>query len=570
MLKKVLLYIFFFHFSFAGISQLDTININQPYYSIDQGKKLILINADIQVLNQNYPGHKTAIRLEDSLYQFSDTVFTLQTGIRYGATLNDILYGIYFSELPVIRLVVNDTIRDSPKVLGHFEMLHPALETITHLVGVEYRGASSQAYPKKSMEVEFWTDSLGDDSEDISLLGMLPKNDSWNLQALYVEACRSNSMISNAIWEKIHQSHYIASEPEAKSGIQMKYAEVFLNSNYYGLYAIGQKVNRDLLKLRKNEPETVRGELIKCDDWTPGTLFTGAMNFDNSLRELNGFEYSYPKNITDWGGLNSLIDFVVNALPSSFRNDISTHFNMQNAVDYFLFLNLLRANDNHGKNIYLARYDTGSSYFYVPWDLDGTFGYMWDGSKQDITDDLNLDNGLFARLWNDSTFRSQLSIRWNKLRTNELSDSSLTAILQHEFDYLSQNGVYEREELARDEYQFSDTNCTYMADWLQRRLQYLDFEFNTILTSDDLPDLTNNAIHVFPNPVQEEVSIRFLEKIRQISVYNIDGKCISTLPVNSKQCSVSVAHLSPGIYLLKAVSVNGATFTKRFVKVAIY
>jgi hypothetical protein len=100
---------------------------------------------------------------------------------------------------------------------------------------------------------------------------------------------------------------------------------------------------------------------------------------------------------------------------------------------------------------------------------------MWDGSKQDITDDLNLDNGLFARLWNDSTFRSQLSIRWNQLRTNELSDTSLKGMLQLEFDYLSQNGVYEREELAWDEYQFSDTNCTYMADWLQRRLQYLDF-----------------------------------------------------------------------------------------------
>jgi spore coat protein H len=286
MLKKVLRYTFFLLYSHIGLSQNDTIQINPPYFSIDQGKKLILINADIQVLNQNYPGHKTAIRLEDSLYQFSDTVFTLQTGIRYGATLNDILYGIYFSELPVIRLVVNDTIRDSPKVLGHFEMVHPALETLSHLVGLEYRGASSQAYPKKSMELEFWADSLGDDSEDISLLGMLPKNNSWNLQALYVEACRTNSMVSNAIWEKIHHAHYLSSEPEAKSGIRMKYVEVFLNSSYYGLYAIGQKVNRDLLKLKKNEPETVRGELIKCDDWTPGTLFTGTMSFDNSLRRI--------------------------------------------------------------------------------------------------------------------------------------------------------------------------------------------------------------------------------------------------------------------------------------------
>ncbi len=570
MLKKVLLYIFFFHFSFAGISQLDTININQPYYSIDQGKKLILINASIQELNQTYASGKIAIVLNDTLYQFSDTIYTLHTGIQYHAKLNGDMYGIYFSNLPIVRLVVTDSIRDSPKVPGHFEMVHPALETLSHLVGLEYRGASSQAYPKKSMELEFWADSLGDDSEDISLLGMLPKNNSWNLQALYVEACRTNSMVSNAIWEKIHHAHYLSSEPEAKSGIRMKYVEVFLNNSYYGLYAIGQKVNRDLLKLKKNEPETVRGELIKCDDWTPGTLFTGAMNFDNSLRELNGFEYSYPKNITDWGGLNSLIDFVVNALPSSFRNDISTHFNMQNAVDYFLFLNLLRANDNHGKNIYLARYDIDSSYFYVPWDLDGTFGYMWDGSKQDITDDLNLDNGLFARLWNDSTFRSQLSIRWNKLRTNELSDSSLTAILQHEFDYLTQNGVYEREGLAWVGYQFNEANCTYMADWLQRRLQYLDFKFNTTLATNDLSGLSHSLIHIFPNPVQEELRIRFNEKMRQISIYYIDGNCIATYPVYSNNYSVSVAQLPAGIYLLKAESMNGEIFTNRFVRVAIH
>jgi hypothetical protein len=41
---------------------------------------------------------------------------------------------------------------------------------------------------------------------------------------------------------------------------------------------------------------------------------------------------------------------------------ISIVFNIDNAVDYFIFLNLLYASDNIGKNNYVAKYDTGQQW----------------------------------------------------------------------------------------------------------------------------------------------------------------------------------------------------------------
>jgi hypothetical protein len=105
---------------------------------------------------------------------------------------------------------------------------------------------------------------------------------------------------------------------------------------------------------------------------------------------------------------------------------------------------------------------------------------------------------------------------------------------------------------------------------LKNVLDRCDFEFNTTLATNDLPDLSHSVICIFPNPVEQEVSITFDEKIRQIGIFTIDGKCIETHAVYSNNYGVSVAHLPAGIYLLKAESMKGTTFTNRFVKVAIH
>ena len=52
---------------------------------------------------------------------------------------------------------------------------------------------------------------------------------------------------------------------------------------------------------------------------------------------------------------------------------------IDNAIDYTLFINLLQGDDNLYKNYYLCVKETDDGYYsYIcPWDLDVTWGNMW-------------------------------------------------------------------------------------------------------------------------------------------------------------------------------------------------
>lgn len=138
-------------------------------------------------------------------------------------------------------------------------------------IGIQYRGGWSQSLPKKSMEIEFWTDSTGTETVDHSLLGMR-SDDDWNLQAMYNEPLRIRSKTSNDLWRMINTLHYQNQEPKAINGIRMKYVELFVNNEYRGLYCLGEKVDRKQLKLKKYNGN-IRGELYKGVSWEGGCKY---------------------------------------------------------------------------------------------------------------------------------------------------------------------------------------------------------------------------------------------------------------------------------------------------------
>src|SRR5690606_6876128 len=107
-------------------------------------------------------------------------------------------------------------------------------------------------------------------------------------------------------------------------------------------------------------------------------------------------------------------------------------------------LNLLRATDNTGKNTYIGKYSENTKYFYVPWDLDGSFGTIWDGTNDNTTTDL-LSNGFYNRLEYDCSsdgFRVNLKNKWLKLRSTVITHNSIMSLFTSNNDYLETNGVY--------------------------------------------------------------------------------------------------------------------------------
>ncbi|MBK9256515.1 MAG: CotH kinase family protein [Saprospiraceae bacterium] len=537
--------------SIIGLAN-NTVVINAKHYFIDESKMLIVSNADLEVINSTWPAIKTQI-IFDTVYQFIIPHHSLIIGKLYEVVneSNQKTFKLYFSELPLIHIRTDEEIVDEPNISGRFEMIENNGQLLESYIGVQYRGGWSQTLPKKSLEIEFLTDETGNETRDVSLLGM-HEDDDWNLQAMYNEPLRIRSKTNNELWKKIHTIHYKNKEPDAVNGISMKYVELFINNEYRGVYCLGEKVNRKQLKLKKHNGN-IRGELYKGVGWGAST-FTSVPLYDNASLDWGGFEYKHPDEEIDWSNLYNFVDFVIRSSSDKFYTEYQNYFHIDNAVDYFIFLNLLRATDNTGKNIYIAKYDTNDKYFYVPWDLDGSFGTIWDGTVDTKTNGL-LSNGFYNRLMNDcfnNGFRNKLRSRWQSLRSDLISHDFLLNMFVANQELLIKNGIYERESLTWPDYAVDSEGIDYISDWIKKRLDFLDVKFNETCTPVSVTDesgLINPTI--FPNPTNDLI---YFDKTHfsdfNVIVSNKLGKVVLHRKITNEDKSLSLKHLENGIYFI--------------------
>jgi len=528
----------------------DTIVVNRPFYHIDHKKNIIIINQRVGSIN-GAGALKEHLMLDDK-YSFVDPVSVVNTAASYQAECKDSLYTVFFTHLPSIHINTKSQIVDAPSIYAEFSLSEASGTIVQSAIGIEIRGGSSQGRPKKSYELSFWNDTVGNASRDVRLLSM--RNDNkWNLQAMYNESARLQSKISNELWQDIHQVYYKNLEPDAKNGVNMEYVEVFINSEYKGVYALSERIDRKQLKLKKYDNQQIKGELYKGSDWGGATTFTSLPPFDNTRDTWGGFEYKHPEEQIDWTNLYNFADFVENSSDQDFYSRYKSLFKLDNAVDYYIFLNLLRATDNTGKNLYIAKYKTGEPYYYVPWDLDGVFGFNWQGLQDNTTNDI-LSNGFYDRLIQDCSpngFRAVLNQRWRSLRTATINENNIMAKINSSNSYLIENNVYEREQMAWGDYQYDSAQLAYIRSWLRDRLNYLDVVFNqSCITLAASPVVKNEVeFKMYPNPAKGYLIVESGSSRCDISIQDITGKIVLKYDLVVGSSKLDVSMLPKGLYI---------------------
>jgi spore coat protein H len=541
----------------------DTITIEPKFYHIDSANHIIIINKEVVQVNEASTELKNIIVL-DKPYTFTQPTLTINTQSSYQVTSAGTTYTVYFTQLPIIHIDTKKEIVDTPSVYATFSMSESSGLVTQSNLGIEIRGGYSQSYPKKSYELSFWADTLGATSRDISFLAM--RNDNkWNLQAMYNEPLRLNNKVSHELWLDIHQIYYKDKEPDAKNGIAMKYVEVFVNNRYKGVYALGERIDRKQLKLKKYN-NGIKGELYKGSGWDDAVVFKSAPTFDNKSDTWSGFEYKEPQEVIDWNNLYNFVNFVTTSKDADFYQQYQQRFRLDNAVDYYIFLNLLRATDNYGKNLYIAKYKTDEPYYYVPWDLDGVFGYNWQGLQDKTTDDI-LTNGFYDRLIQDCAstgFRSALIARWTALRSTVITEDYILAKFKANNEYLLNNNIYEREHLAWNDYQYDEKQLTYVASWLKSRLAYLDVKLmqacpstNAALSAATAKQST--AFKLYPNPTNDYLYVESEATTYEVAIQDMTGETVLKYTSTSKSDKIDISRLNKGLY---AVIVKSKTAIK--------
>lgn len=82
-----------------------------------------------------------------------------------------------------------------------------------------------------------------------------------------------------------------------------------------------------------------------------------------------------------------------------------------------------------------------------------------------------------------------------------------------------------------------------------------------ILGVEDLSDKISQ-ISIYPNPAIDTAHFKSNDMIEEIIIYTVSSQEVLTNQPNSKDCSVNVSHLNPGIYLAKIKTSKGWTSQK--------
>ncbi len=559
--------ILFFFISIVTFSQSVNITADNGKFIIDEDLKLIVCNKDITAHNDLSTTTSLTIDLNGNSYTFNTIPNKLENGKPYDVTFSSTVFKLYFSKLPLININTPNNIPDEPKVLASFTITDTSdAEAIESHCGIELRGGFSQSYPKKSYDLELWEDETGNNSSKESFLNMR-KDDDWILISMYNEPLRIRNMMNHKLWREIHTPYYIDQEDKAMSGIRTEYVELAVNNEYMGIYALGEQVDKKQLQLKKYST-SIKGELYKGVSWGDAVTFSDLENYNNNSRTWSGFEIKYPKenDITDWNNLHSFVDYVINSTNDDFQNTIHDKFQMHNAIDYFIFLNLLRATDNTGKNVYIAKYNENEPYFYVPWDLDGTHGIIWNGERRDRTDDI-LSNGLYRRLFDTFFFNKAAANRWFELRENNaLETNRLVNNISESYNFLLENGNYERETLKWGAASIDLSNLDYTYDWLAKRLDYLDVYFGDNLLGVDENSIPTHEVIVTPNPVNSTFIIKTPHHIASYKIFDSKGRLIKE-EISYNNEPINIKNLASGIYFLRAFTdINNQFATIKILK----
>jgi len=468
-------------------------------------------------------------------------------------------YTYYRSETPLITIATDGPIVNSPAVHGIISVSDANGNTIVMHAGFKIRGTSSQQYDKKSYRVELWADATGAEMMDTTFLGMR-SDDDWNLEAMWAQPLRLRDKVANELWMEMYQLPYLESEPNALPGIRMEYADVFINDSYLGVYALTERMDRKQLELKKYNGE-LRGLLYKGNG-SGAPTFESLPSYDNTSDTWDNYEWVYPNEdeaTINWSHLYSFTNFVMNSSDNAFHAQYSSQFDKSNAIDYFLFINALKAMDNMGRNLFMARYKKTGSYFYLPWDLDAIWGLDTDGTPTNYAGEL-VSNGFFDRLMSDCTangFVASAKTRYNALRSSVLTHDHIMELVQNQYDQLIECGAYEREHEAWPTFTVDENQIKYMSEWIVQRFNYLDGEINAGCGTWAVDETVEDQfVEVFPNPANDHITLRF-DEINEatVALYDMMGRKVYASQTTSDVVVIPTQGFAKGIY---TVVVNAA------------
>jgi hypothetical protein len=289
-------------------------------------------------------------------------------------------------------------------------------------------------------------------------------NDSWILDAMYLDESKVRNKTCFDIWRSLNDSQM------KHRNIEGHFVELFINHQSIGLYCFAEKFTSTKLNT------TTESVFYKGSDNKPNTQFEVLPKGNPNKGHWGDWLQEIPdaKQKITWDSFEELLELAVKKEDIVFMNQIHKELDLDIAIDYYLFINLINGYDNMGKNWMFYQEKKTDLYTIVPWDLDATWGRAHDANKVDYT--WTISNHLFDRLitLNPQNFKQRLKQRWTILRSQKFSAAVLIATFKSNFDVIRVSNVEEVERRCWNSSLDLDKEEAYITQWLQNRLSFVD------------------------------------------------------------------------------------------------
>ena len=392
--------------------------------------------------------------------------------------------------LPIMCISTSGTIPDSKE-----ESVDMQMELFDNRAGISpnvlssdgeirIRGNKTLKYPKKSYKLSLTRVSTSNNkkSNKVSLLGM-PSDEDWVLTAMYEDPEKIRDVFCTNLWK---ESLAKDNEEGIDLGTEYKYVEVFINSEYAGLYALGYKLRNDQLGISKNDKNAA---LFFKDDY---------VHYDSMYLNTSGVPYRY--RILSGQG-TEMFDLLTGAMIQSEQagDDIDSIYSMvdiDNIAGYYLFINLIQGEDNIDNNqyIFIKRDAEGKTkILYSVWDMN----YSW-GNDLGI----NYGYGPDEMFLYDYGFLQHLILKekYLELRETSWSDDSISKMIDEYEAKVYGSGAYLRESEKWQESEFGEYHdLSVFREYVKNRFAAMDkyIEDPVLPSTDDCTEFTFGSREAF-------------------------------------------------------------------------
>ncbi len=509
------------------------------------------------------------------------------------------------SNLPIVVINTNgQNIQDDPKISADMGIIFNG-EGIRNYttdpknnyngkIGIEYRGSSSQMFPKKPFGIELW--DLNNNSIDSSILNM-PKDNDWILGVAYSDKSLMRNSLTFRTWEKMG---YYAPRGEN--------VELILNGEYWGVYYLCEKIKRgnDRLDIAKLDPIEITGDdvtggyILKIDKGTG----SAASEWQSNFPPANNPDGIAPTIMIDYPSTDAIVPQQFNYIKNyvdSFETALATidfldivngyrHFaDEASFIDYLLISEMNKNVDGYRISTFFSKDKTskgGKLKMGPVWDYDLAYGNAnyceaWDhtGFSFDFNMVCGDDTWQIPFWWNrmmeDTLFQNNLRCRWENLKPivfdttiiNQYLDSMATRLNESQIRNYNQwpiIGTYVWPNyFIGNSYQAEVDTLKW---WIKQRFEWLDANIPGNLIGCGFTNVNelNSQINfeIYPNPFQNQFTVKFNENLKgtvEIKIMNLIGEEIyanESSIIDGKIAIELQAELTKGVYLV-AIEING-------------